>query len=107
MLFATKKLKEKLWKRYIRTGNEYDRAMYIIVKNELRTLTRNLRVNFEMNMALNIKNKPKPFWSYVRSKMKSKSKISPLNKPDGTKAFDAKDKAETLNSVLAVFLPQK
>ena len=35
---------------------------------------------------------------YVRSKMKSKTKIPPLNKPDGTKAFDAKDKAETLNS---------
>ena len=27
-----------------------------------------------------------------------KSKIPPLNKPDGTKAFAAKDKAETLNS---------
>ena len=51
-----------------------------------------------MNMAVNIKNKPKPFWSYVRSKMKSKSKIPPLNKPDGTKAFGAKDNAETLNS---------
>ena len=51
-----------------------------------------------MNIALNIKNKPKPFWSYVRSKMKSKSKIPLLNKLDGTKAFDAKDKAQTLNS---------
>ena len=30
--------------------------------------------------------------------MKSKSKIPPLDKPDGTKAFDAKDKAENLNS---------
>ena len=98
MLFA-KNLKQKLWKRYIRTGNVYDRTRYIIiVKNELRTLTRNLSVNFEMNMALNMKNTPKSFWSYVRSKMKSKSKIPPLNKPDGTKAFDAKDKAETLNS---------
>ena len=75
-----------------------NRTRYIIVKNELHTLTRNLRINFEMNMALNIKNKPKPFWSYVRSKMKSKRKIPPLNKPDDTKAFDAKDKAETLNS---------
>ena len=76
----------------------YDRTRYIIVKNELRTLTRNLRVNFKMNMALSIKNKPTHFWSYVRSKIKSKSKIPPLNKPDCTKAFDAKDKAETLNS---------
>ena len=39
-----------------------------------------------MNMALNINNKPKPFWLYVRSKMKSKSKIPPLNKLNGTKA---------------------
>ena len=77
----------------------YDRTRYIIIKNELRTLTGNLRESFEMNMALNIRNKQKHFWSYVRSKkMKSKSKIPPLNKPDGTKAFDAKGKAETLNS---------
>ena len=82
----------------------YDRTGYIIVKNEFRTLTRNLRVNFEINMALNIKNKPKP-WSYVRSKMKSKSKIPPLNKPDGTKAIDAKDKAETLNSFVMDNIP--
>ena len=100
-----KNLKQKLWKRCIRTGNLSDRTRYIIVKNELRTLTRNLRINFEMNMALNMKNKPKPFWSYVRSKMKSKSKIPPLNKPDGTTAFDVKDKAETLNSFFSSIFP--
>ena len=49
-------LKQKLWKSYIRTGNVYDRTRYFTVKNEFRTLTINLRVNFEMN--INIKNKP-------------------------------------------------
>ena len=86
----------------------YDRTRFFVIKNELRTLTGNLRVNFEMNMALNIRNKQKYFWLYVRSKkMKSKSKIPPLNKPDGTKAFDAKDKAETLNSFFSSIVTTK
>ena len=44
-----------------------------------------------MNMALNIKNKPNTFLVVCEIR-------DEIDKPDGTKAFDAKDKAETLNS---------
>ena len=57
-----KNLKNKLWNRYTRTRNNYDRTRYKVVKNELRALTRKLRLQFEGNIAQNIKTSPKSFW---------------------------------------------
>ena len=48
-------------------------------------------------MANNSKTSPKPFWPYVKSKLKTRRKIPTLKKADGTKARDAKDKAQALN----------
>ena len=50
---ATRKkdMKNKLWRRYKSTKCEYDRRRYITVKNELRSLTRNLRIKFENDIA--------------------------------------------------------
>ena len=92
-----KDLKNKLWRRYKRTKWEYDSTRYITVKNELRSLSRNLRIQFENDIAQNIKSAPKNFWSYVKSKGKTRSRIPTLQKPDGTEAVTAIDKAETLN----------
>ena len=65
-----KDLKNKLWRRYKKSRCEYDRARYIRIKNELRTMTRTLRIQFEYNIAQDVKNSPKKFWSYVKSKTK-------------------------------------
>ena len=70
---------------------------YIQCKNTLRTLTRNLRCDFEQNVANMIKAKPKAFWEYTNSRLKTKPSIPSLLKPNGTKATSSKDKAETLN----------
>ena len=43
-------------------------------KNHLRSLTRSLRYNFEASIAANCKTKPKQFWSYSNSKLKTKAK---------------------------------
>ena len=51
------KFKQNLRTRFTRTGNVYGCPRYNTVKNELRRL----RLGFEMNMALNVKNKPKLF----------------------------------------------
>ena len=66
-------------------------------KNELRSLTRKLREQFEMCIAQNNKISPKSFWSYVKSKTKTRAKIPSLKKADDTEAVTAYDKAETLN----------
>ena len=93
-----KNRKNKLWRRYTRTKSIYDRQRYRTVKNELRSMTRKLRQDFEKTLAQNIKASPKRFWSYVRSRTKTRIKIPVLKKNDGTEAVTDKEKAETLNS---------
>ena len=75
-----KNKKQRLWKRYVRTNDHYDYVKFVKSKDELRKLTRRLRVNFERNIANNIKNKRKSFWKYVNSKLKSRVKIPALKK---------------------------
>ena len=60
-------------------------------------MTRTLRIQCEYNIAQDVKNSPKKFWSYVKSKTKVRSKIPNLRKVDGTEATTAIAKAETLN----------
>ena len=91
-------LKTKLWRHYIRTRSNYVRTRFNTAKNELRSLTRNLRLKFESTIAENIKTSPKSFWSYVKSKTKTRCKILPLKKTDGTEAVTALEKAQILNT---------
>ena len=93
-----KNKKQRLWKRYVRTNDHYDYVKFVKSKDELQKLTRRLKVNFERNIANNIKNKPKSFWKYVNSKLKSRVKRPALKKPDGTTATTTRSKAEALNS---------
>ena len=44
---------------------------------------------------------PKTFWSYAKSRLKTKEQIPTLTKPDGSTASTASDKAETLNNFFA------
>ena len=53
--------------------------------------------NFEKTLASKSKTSPKPFWSYVKSKLKSRIKVSTLTKSDGTKAYNSREKADALN----------
>ena len=57
-----KNLKSKLWRRYIRTRSNRNRTRFNTVKNELRSLTRKLRLKFENTIAQNIKTSPKSFF---------------------------------------------
>ena len=92
-----KDLKNKLWKRYKKSGSIYDHRRFTQVKNELRALTRKLRFNLEKKIAKDIKTSPKQFWAYVNSRTKTRKMIPALTKDDGSIANTAKEKAETLN----------
>ena len=83
-----KNLKNKLWRRYTRTRGNYDCIQFNSVKNELRSLTRKLKLVIERSLAQNIKISPKSFWAYVKTKTNTRSKI----------AVTSIDKAETLNT---------
>ena len=92
-----KNKKAKLWKRYLSTRSRFDRVKYTKCKNKLRSLTRTLRSNFEGLLSKNIKEKPKSFWKYAKSRLKTRGSIPTLEKPNGTIATSAEDKANTLN----------
>ena len=54
--------------------------------------------DFERSIAREAKKNPKVFFKYANSKLKTRSGISELTKPDGTKTTTDKEKSEVLNS---------
>ena len=51
--------KQKLWKKYVASRSAEDYEKFVKCKNNLRSLTRTLRKNFEKALANKIKNSPK------------------------------------------------
>ena len=62
---------------------------------------RKSKYSYEKDLASKIKTDPKLFWSYVRSKMKTKSSLSQLKSPCGTLTNDNTEKAGLLNKFFA------
>ena len=92
-----KNRKHILWKRYTHTKSSYDHSAFVRCKNMLRNLTKNLRAKYENNIVKKIKEKPKIFWRYVNSKLKTRERIPTLKNLDGTFSVTPREKAETLN----------
>ena len=65
-----KNRKNKLWKKYLISKSSDDFYRYCKVRNDLRTLTRTLRSDYERNLSLNIKQNPKAFRKYINSRLK-------------------------------------
>ena len=81
-----KNKKQKLWERYTFTRNSVDYEKFVRNKNHLRSFTRTLRRYFEINLAARSKKSPKQFWSYVRSKLKTRTSIPTLTNKNGSEA---------------------
>ena len=96
-----KNKKNRLWRKYKSTKYIFDRNNYKRCKNKFRSLTRRLRKDFERYLSNNSKQKPKMFWNYAKSRLKTRENLSSLKKLDGTTATTSSDKAETLNSFFA------
>ena len=63
----------------------------------MRSLTRNLRKQFERQIANNIKENPKAFWNYARNRMKTRPAIGNIEGIDGKLYTSDKDKSNALN----------
>ena len=99
--------KNELWRKYCRTKREVDFDLFKKCRNKLRSTTRELREQFEINLTSNIKNKPKHFWKYVKSRLKTRADIPILTLNDGATAITSLQKAEALNNHFSsVFNPQ-
>ena len=90
--------KNQLWKNFCQTKSHRDSQNFKRCRDELRCLIRQLRTNFENQLMQNIQQKPKSFWSYANSRLKTRTLIPTLIKSDGTKAETSLDKAEALNN---------
>ena len=66
-----KNRKQRLWKRYIKTKDLYDRAIFTKTKNELRKLTRQLRTDFETKLAEESKQKSQTILKVCQFKAKN------------------------------------
>ena len=96
-LFSLKKQKNKLWKRYLFTRSPTGLATFKSVNNQLRSLTHNLKRNYERQLVQNIKSKPKAFWQCINSKVKTRPSITELLRSDGTTSSSDAEMANLFN----------
>ena len=91
------KKKQLYWRRY-RESNEYQD--YLRYKRALKKATRAVRKakrKLEKKIAKNIKNDPKAFFKYSRSKLKSRETIGPLTNEYGETISDGHQVSNMLN----------
>ena len=93
-----KNKKQKLWTKYTLSRRDTDYVNVVKCKNELRSVSRKLRKEFEISLASRSKSSPKMFWSYVKSKLKTRTRIPTLKYSNGSEASTPREKAEALNN---------
>ena len=91
-------LKNKQWKKYIQTKSHQDHNKFKLSRDKLREMTRRLRNELELKLTEDVKTKPKPFWKYVTSRLKTRLDIPTLTLPNKQKAITSLQKAEALNT---------
>ena len=93
-VFSLKKHKNKLWKRYFSTRNLVDLSNFKLVNNQLRSLTHNLKKNYESQLIQNIKSK---LFDNVNSRVKTRPGITELLRSDGSTASSDAEMATMFN----------
>ena len=92
------KRKSETYKRYRETTYEQDYIKYRRTSNRIKTEVMKAVRDFERQIANKAKSNPKAFYKYVRSKVKTRSAVADLERPDETMTETDVDKAEILNS---------
>lgn len=91
----------KRWEKYLHCKTNQNYEIYKDARNKVITEMRRSKYDYEKNLATNIKTDSKLFWSYVRSKLKTKGKLGQLETENGTLTNDSQKKAEVLNTYFA------
>ena len=89
--------KSKAWNRYYFTKDNDRLKDFKKIRNRTTNLIRDAKVTFERNIATNVREDPKSFWKFVRSKTKVRPIIGELKSQDGTMAITDEQKADTIN----------
>ena len=91
--------KHQAWRKYMKTNTEGDYKLYTKARNQAKKWCRQGVKRLERDIAHSVKDKPKTFWKYANSKLKSRSGIADLNKQDCSNELteNDKEKAQVLN----------
>ena len=73
------KKKHNLWKRYMEIRLPTVYRNYCRARNKIKNMIKYTRKQKEKCISGNIKNNPKAFWKYTKSKTKSNSAVSSLH----------------------------
>ena len=92
------KRKRHVWNKYLATRRTEDFEEYKQVRNGTNDYVKTSKRNYERTISQKVKNEPKQFWRYVKSKTKSVGGVSNLKNEDGVFAKSEAEKAELLNN---------
>ena len=95
------KKKHTNWLKYQHCKTNENYTQYKIARNAAISELRKSKYSYEKDLAAKIKTDSKLFWSYVRSKTKTKSNTGQLEMPDGSYTNEDNEKAEILNNYFA------
>ena len=96
-----RKRKNMLWQRCVASGDPLDKARFRLCRNQLRQLTRQLRMDFETQLVSDIKANPRAFWKYSNTRLKTKPRVGDLRDGSGALISDGEAKAGLLNAFFA------
>ena len=97
------KEKHRKYKKFRRLKTEETKAEYRVAKTRATSATRAARKIFENRIANNIKENPKEFFSYCKSKTTPQGEVAVITKMDGTCAENPKEIAEAMLVYMYVF----
>lgn len=72
--------KHRLWERFMADRTNEKRLAYTKQRNQVRKMTRRAKKIHESNLADQVKDNPKKFWGYAKSKLKTKQGIAELER---------------------------
>ena len=99
------KKKSKAWNRYLHTRDQRDYMKYCAARNKATKATIYAKKNYERNIAQNIQENPKNFWSYVRSKTKARTGVAGVSTQLQSSGLVAHENSTFRNLALAVSGP--
>ena len=92
------KQKHSKWTKYQHYKSDMNFNKNKIARNKVVSELRKAKYFHEKDLAAKIKTNSKPFWGYVRSKLKTKSAIGQLEGQDGTVISENQGNADLHNS---------
>ena len=102
------KLKHRLWQRYYSSQNPRKFKLYTIQRNKVTRLISAAQVKFEKGIGDQAKKNPKKLWRYVKTRMKSKPGIAPLNnRKTKSKSTNEQEQANILSDYFSEVLEKE